>query len=72
MLRGNKKLLKLPIKYLYDITVSTFVGTLSRKIKVDETNNYLAGVIASLHYLIRTDLPSEIFNKDKVIKEFFI
>jgi len=60
--RSNRKLLKLPHKYLYDITLSSYVTTINRVMSNTETNSYLAGAISSFSYLGRAQIPIELYN----------
>jgi len=54
LMRDNKSLQKLPIKYLYDITWYTFLGTIkNRSITNYETNSYHCTSIMGLHFLSR-------------------
>jgi len=70
--RNNKKLLKLPVKYLYDITMSTFVGTMSRSITNTETNAYLASGIMSYTFMGRAQIPIELYNPLSDMKTKFL
>ena len=69
IMKGNKKLLKLPLKYLYDITMSTFVGKLSEEIVNDNSNSYLVGAIMSSDYIINCNLPIDIFNPIEFLRQ---
>src|SRR5690606_36615377 len=67
MMRDNKRLQKLPFKYLYDITMTNFIPTVSRRIVNGEPDCYLAASIMSMHYLIRAVIPQELFNGADVL-----
>jgi len=62
MMRDNKRLLKLPYKYLFDITTTTIIQTLERKIGDNETNNYLATAIMGYDFLFKCEIPQEIYD----------
>ena len=74
MLRDNKQLKRLPIKYLYDITWYTYFGTLGRKVTGTETNSYLCTTIMALHYLyelrIGKDTPALV--REKIEQVLFV
>jgi len=72
MMKSNKRLLKLPYKYLYDITLSTFVGTMPRSITNNETNGYLAAAIMSLGFLAKSHIPIELYNPLTDLKTKFL
>jgi len=75
MMKNNKRLFKLPLKYHYDITYFTFIGTLwpanKRAIKDAETNAYLTAALKSYHFVLRSEIPQEVFDKDKCILDRF-
>jgi len=62
MMRNNKRLLKLPFKYLYDITSSTVIGTLYRTINDYENNSYLAAAIEGYDVLFKCGIPRDFFD----------
>ena len=69
MMKGNKKLLKLPLKYLYDVSLSTFVGKLSDPINNTMLNSYLSAAIISFDYLAKSALTTDIFDPIDILRE---
>jgi hypothetical protein len=59
------------MKYLYDITCYTFLGTLSRVINDFESNSYLSSALASLHYLSMASVPQELFNTKATFQKYW-
>ena len=72
MMKSNKKLQKLPLKYLYDIAMSAFVGRLSDELKNDYSNSYLVAAIMSCDYLVNCSLPLDFFNPIGFLKQKWI
>jgi len=66
--RDHKKFLKLPLKYQYDITLSSYVGTISRAVSNASSNGYLAATLISYHFLCKALIPSELFHPVRDLK----
>ena len=60
--RNNKKLLKLPTRYLYDITVNYLVKPMTEKISNDQQTGFLSAGIMSFYFLNKAVIPSEFYN----------
>ena len=56
MMRGNRKLIKMPMKYLSDITWSAFINTFNLPISSCENHAYLCSVLMSLHFVSRVSI----------------
>ena len=68
MMRGNKKLLKLKLKYLYDTTVTT-VARLSEKITNNVDTGYLTAVIMGFDYLASCNLSIYLFDPVESLRQ---
>lgn len=71
MMRDTKILSKNQNKHLYDIIVNHIIGRVLKngKIKKKETNHNLASAIRSLHFLIKADLPLDVFDPEDFLKK---
>ena len=68
VVRDNKKLLKLPTRYLYDITILTFVKHMTQPILNNQENGFLTASIMSLHFLSQAFIPAELYNPIATMK----
>jgi len=71
-LRDNKKLLKLPIKYQFDIVISSFVNYLRSQITNGASAGYMTANLISYHFLCQVLLPVELFRPLNVLKSKWV
>ena len=67
MLRDNKHLLKLPMRYLYNIVLDNFWGAMEEKISESQANSNLSAVVMSLHFLWQVKIEGK--DPESLVKE---
>ena len=69
MMRDNKRLLKLPLKYLYDITMTTMVEKLSLELTNNYSSSHLVATLMSCDYIVNCNLPTYKFDPIEVLRK---
>jgi len=67
-MRDNEELLAMKKKFIYDITCSSFIGTIKPRI-IKTGGTYLGAVFMSMHYLYKAHLPLTIYDTFASIEE---
>ena len=68
LMRDNEELLAMKKKFIYDITCSSFIGTIKPRI-IKTGGTYLGAVFMSMHYLYKAHLPLTIYDSFATIEE---
>ena len=69
LMRDNKRLQKLPMKYLSDITNQLFLSAIQNHVSKNESDSYLCTSLMSLHFLLKIRIGG--FNAERCIAQKF-